>query len=254
MSDYKRNYFNFMQINGKYFLTNDTGKFVFLNKDEFQKLINNDLDEAPELVNKLKQGYFIYDIHKELFVDEVNAEVRKKKSYLFEGTQLHILILTKECNQKCIYCQASASNNSMNNQYMSEEIAERAIDIAFQSPSRNLTFEFQGGEPLLNFPVLKHIVEYVNAKNINIQRNISFNLVSNVTILEKHMLEYLVSNNVNICTSLDGDKELHKRNRPCNVKGYYEIIKQNIAKINELGSSSARPFYKVQAIQTNHKT
>lgn len=250
MNDYKKNYFNFKQMNDKYLLTNDTGRFLFLNKDEFQRLINNNINDYQELVNKLKQGHFIYDKHKELFVDEVNAEVRIRKGYLFEGTQLHIFILTKECNQKCIYCQASASDQYDSQYYMSEKTAERAVDIAFQSPSRNLNFEFQGGEPLLNFPMLKHIVEYSNTKNTENQRNITFNLVSNLILLDAEMLDFLVNNNVSICTSLDGDEVLHKLNRPSDVKGYYGIIKRNIAKINEMGSQSGNPFYKVQAIQT----
>lgn len=250
MSDFKKNYFNFKQINDKYLLTNDTGRYIFLKNDEFRLLMDNRLDDDQELVNRLKQGYFIYDKHRELFVDEVKAEVRKKKGYLFEGTQLHIFILTKECNQKCIYCQASALNHFDSRYYMNDETAERAVDIAFQSPSRNLNIEFQGGEPLLNFPVLKHIVEYTNAKNVDNQRNISFNLVTNLILLDDEMLDFLVSNNVSICTSLDGDEALHKFNRPCDIKGYYEIIKRNIARINEVGSQCNNQFHKVQAIQT----
>lgn len=250
MSGYYKNYFNFKQMKDKYLLTNDTGRFVFLNRDEFQKLVDNQLDDDQELVNKLKQGYFIYDMHKELFVDEVKAEVRNKKGYLFEGTQLHIFILTKECNQKCIYCQASASNQYDSQYYMSEETAERAVDIAFQSPSRNLNFEFQGGEPLLNFSVLKHIVEYTNTKNIDYQRNITFNLVSNLILLDDEMLDFLVSNNISICTSLDGDEVLQKLNRPCDTDGYFGFIKCNIVRISEMGSQCDKPFYKAQAIQT----
>jgi His-Xaa-Ser repeat-associated upstream radical SAM protein len=249
MSCYHKNYFNFKLLNDKYLVTNDTGRFVFLDGNEFQKLINDGFDD-PELIDKLKKAYVIYDKHRELFVDEVSAEVRKQKAFLFEGTQLHIFILTKECNQKCIYCQASASHHSDNSLYMSKEIAEKAVDIAFQSHSRNLSFEFQGGEPLLNFPVLKHIVEYVNTKNMDGKRIITFNLVSNLIILNDEMLEFLLQNNVSICTSLDGDEALHKTNRPCQVKEYFKTIKQNISQINEMGSKYGNQFGKVQALQT----
>lgn len=59
-----------------------------------------------------------------------------------------------------IYCQATANLGNNSKKIMSKETAERAVDIAMQSPSQSLTFEFEGGEPLMNFETLKHIVKY----------------------------------------------------------------------------------------------
>lgn len=253
MHNYEMNYFNFKQFGDKYLLTNDTGRFIFLCNDEFQMLVNNNLSDNQELINKLISGRFIFNKHKELFVDEVLPEVRKQKNYLFGGTQLHIFILTKDCNQKCIYCQASAKDHFFNDSNMSKEIAERAVDLALQAPSRNLAFEFQGGEPLLNFTVLKHIVEYTKGKNRDNQKNITFNLVSNLIALDDDMLDFLVNNKVSICTSLDGNEYLHKINRPCDIEDYHKIIKNNISKINNISSDGDGLFGKVQAIQTTTK-
>lgn len=188
----KRYYFNFKEFDSDYLLTNDTGRFAFVSKTDFQKLIDSKFADSDELLNKLVDNYFVYNSRREIFVDNVSFEVRKQKSYLFEGTQLHIFILTKNCNQKCIYCQASANcENDLENN-MTIETAEKAVDIAFQSPSKDLTFEFQGGEPLLNFTVLKHIVEYTQFKNTNKEKNITFNLVSNLIALDKYMLDFLL--------------------------------------------------------------
>ena len=253
MCNCKMNHFNFKELGDKYLLTNDTGKFILLCKDEFQKLIQNDLNNNEELRNRLIRKLFVFDKHKELFVDEVYPEVRRQKGYLFGGTQLHIFILTKDCNQKCVYCQASALGHSFNDSNMSKETAERAVDLAFQSPSRNLNFEFQGGEPLLNFPVLKHIIEYTKSKNADNQREITFNLVSNLIALDENMLDFLVSNKVSICTSLDGHEYLHKQNRPCDINDYYKVIKNNINQINKVSSDINSSFGRVQAIQTTTK-
>lgn len=62
-----------------------------------------------------------------------------------------------------MYCQAQ-NGNEIPNGFMTEEIAERAVDVALTSPNDNLSFEFQGGEPLANFSVIKHIVEYTELK------------------------------------------------------------------------------------------
>lgn len=72
-------------------------------------------------------------------------------------------VVTNSCNLKCVYCQAQ-NGNEIPNGFMTEEIAERAVDVALTSPNDNLSFEFQGGEPLANFSVIKHIVEYTELK------------------------------------------------------------------------------------------
>lgn len=247
------NYFNFKELADCFLLTNDTGRFIFLNKKEFRQFVNNSSDIEEDLLHKLSDRYFITNMHKELFVNEVAVEVRRRKGYLFEGTQLHIFVLTGNCNQKCIYCQASANENPYSSKCMTPEIAEKAVNIAFQSPSKNLTIEFQGGEPLLNFEVLKHIIEYTYVKNMNSQKNINFNLVSNLISLNDDMLNFLVENKVNISTSLDGHEFLHKLNRPSIIPDYYNKIKRNILRINDASLKNSFSIGKVQAIQTTTK-
>ena len=73
-----------------------------------------------------------------------------------------------------MYCQASTDLDRHTK--MTLETAERAVDIALQAPSHFLTFEFQGGEPLMNFETLRHIVEYTKAQQTD--KEIEFSLVS----------------------------------------------------------------------------
>lgn len=253
MANYNINYFNFKQFDDKYLLTNDSSKFIFVNKDEFHRLVQNEDLNDDELLSKLKDKHFIFDGHKELFVDKTSHVVRKQKAFLFEGTQLHILVLTKECNQRCVYCQASSLNSPLEKENMTYEIAEKAIDIIFQSPSQNLTIEFQGGEPLINFPTLKHIVEYVKIKNSEINKNITFNLVSNLIEINDDSTNFLIDNEINICTSLDGNKYLHMLNRPCAISDYFDRLVSNINKINSSYFKKLNQNKVVQAIQTTTK-
>ena len=157
---YKLNHFNFNKRKNKYILTNDIGRYSFLKKEELLNLVKRKpLNEnlKKELIDKS----FIYDVDNEIFAQELSPVLRCRKQYIFSATSLHIFVVTKNCNFNCIYCQAGNlnENESFN---MNKDIAKKAVDIALQSPNRLLNFEFQGGEPLLNFEIIKYIVEYSN--------------------------------------------------------------------------------------------
>lgn len=207
---YKLNYFNFKERENNYLITNDWGRFAFLEKEDFFKLTKK--QELPtKIKDELLEKGFIYDIDEEIFATEMATKLRRTKEYLLVPTTLHIFVVTKNCNFNCIYCQAG--NLSQNNNYnMSIETAKKAVDIALQSPSDYLTFEFQGGEPLLNFETIRYIIEY--SKSVNNGKYIDYNLVSNLTLLTDEMIEFFKENNVSICTSIDGDRELQNINRP----------------------------------------
>lgn len=115
---------------------------------------------------------------------------------------------------------------------MNYEIAEKAVDIALQSPTKCLTFEFQGGEPLLNFNVIKHIVEYAECKKEN--HIIEYNIVSNLTLITNEIISFLVQYKFGVSTSVDGSKALHNVNRPFKGGGgTYDRLLQVIARLRE---------------------
>jgi len=248
----RTNYFNYRKLGDKYLLTNDLGRFIFINEKQFSSFVNSNEIISNELYLKLKENYFIYE-NRELFVEDASLELKKYKNYLMEGTQLHIFVLTTYCNLSCIYCQASASNNHNDtgaSKFMSSDVAESAVDFALKSESDDLMFEFQGGEPLANFNILKHIVEYANEKNKRLHKRITYNLVSNLTIITVDMIKFLVDNKVVICTSIDGPEMIHNSNRVYSQENCLEIIKKNMLIINEYKDSN---FNCIQAIQTTTK-
>ena len=191
---YKINYFNFKERKNNYLITNDIGEYTFLSKENFYKLMKKELfdeETEKELVNK----GFIYKINEELFTDEMATKLRKQKEYLLVPTTLHIFVVSKECNFNCIYCQAGNLSQKKNYK-MSKETAKRAVDIALESPSDYLTFEFQGGEPLTNYEVIKYIIEY--SKEISKEKHIEYNLVSNLVMLTDEMIDFFIENEVSI--------------------------------------------------------
>lgn len=239
---YKLNYFNFKENENSYLITNDLGKYMFISKDDFADMVRKkklNLDLSKNLIEK----GFIFEENEEVFATNQAMQLRKEKEYLFVSTTLHIFVVSKNCNFSCIYCQAGNLNQN-NNYKMSKETAKKTVDVALQSPNNYLTFEFQGGEPLTNFDVIKYIVEY--SKSVCGNKKIEYNLVSNLTLLTDEMIEFFVRNNVSICTSIDGNKDLQNINRPyINKDSYCETVKQ-IKKLQEKN-------IKVNAIETTTK-
>ena len=125
------------------------------------------------------------------------------------------------------------------------EMAEKAVDIALQSPTKYLSFEFQGGEPLLNFNIIKHIVEYTEEHKG--YHEIKYNVVTNLTLITDEILDFFVKNDFGISTSVDGPEYLHNSNRPfSDGSGTFEQVKAAIYRVREKG-------LRVGAIQTTTK-
>lgn len=226
---YKLNYFNFKENKNNYLITNDIGKYNFLSKQDFKDLIQRK-ELTPELKHELIENGFIYEGNEEIFASNQAMKLRRAKEYLLVPTTLHIFVVSKNCNFNCIYCQAG-NLNQKENYNMSKETAKKAVEIAMESPSRYLTFEFQGGEPLMNFETIKYIIEY--SKSISNGKYIEYNLVSNLTLLTDEMIEFFIDNEVTICTSIDGNRELQNKNRPYkNADSYQETINK-IKKLKE---------------------
>src|SRR5690606_24724816 len=108
-----------------------------------------------ELESRLAEKNFIRD---RLDVDAVRERLRYRKRFLNYGPILHIMVVTLRCNETCVYCHASRANMDQVQTDMSRDTAEKSVNLALQSTAPRITIEFQGGEPLANFPVVKHII------------------------------------------------------------------------------------------------
>lgn len=227
------NYFNFEKFNNSILITNDFGKYAFLTVDEFKQLLTNDYKSNYELNRRLEDNLFVFDSSQLAFSEKTGYRYIDSKNYLFNSTALHIFVVTNACNQSCVYCQAQ-KGGCVANGMMSKEIAKKAVDLALQSPSKVLNFEFQGGEPLMNFEVIKYIVEY--SKNVCSSKRINYSLVSNLTLLTEEVIEFIRQNNISLSTSIDGDETIHNINRPYrNEDGTYKDVIKKVEYIKESG-------------------
>ena len=229
----KLNYFNFKEFRGEVLLTNDLGRYVFLKPTVFKRFLSGELDESSAEGQALINAGIAYTETGLEFLERNKWDLLNAKRHMATATSLHIFVVTTACNMNCIYCQAN-NGTSTPNCYMNERTAEKAVDIALQSPEYSLSFEFQGGEPLLNSPVIKHIIEYAEEKKQG--KDIKYNVVSNLTLLTDEMLDFLEDHHVSISTSVDGNEMLHNMNRPYKAGGgTFGKVREEIRKIKDRG-------------------
>lgn len=230
------NYFNFKPFGDKVLLTNDLGRFMFLDQDEFEKLMTKKVPEDSSLCQDLEEKGFIYTGSKLSFIEKFYLPYQEAKNYAFQPTSLHIFVLTTYCNMNCIYCQAS-SPESIRHYTMDKETARKAVDLALSSRNPYLTFEFQGGEPLLNFDTLKFIVEYAEENKSG--KQINYSVVTNLTCLTEEMADYFANKGISVSTSLDGDAVLHNANRPFpDGSGTYDKVAAKLEILQKRGISA----------------
>lgn len=209
--NYLINNYRIKRFGKKILVVTDDGSWLFLDRGDFKLLRLNKVKENQRLFRLLEEKGIIID---KKSIGKVLDRVRKKYDFLWQGTALHIVIPTLRCNQKCIYCHASSKSIEARDYDMDKKTAKRVVDFIFQSPSYYITIEFQGGEPLLRFDIIKHIIEYAQKVNKNYQKRLLFSLVTNFSLMDEEKLDYLIKNRVGICTSLDGHEFLHNKNRP----------------------------------------
>lgn len=229
MADFQINNYRYRETGGKFIVTSDSGNWLFLSKEELASLKKEDFSENDELFQKLKnKGIILMESN---VLREIN-DIRNRSASCFQGVSLHIVIPTLKCNHRCVYCHAGVSSSCSED--MTEDTAKKIVDFIFQSPSKQITIEFQGGEPLLRFDLIKFIINYAKQKNLSGGKDLLFTVVSNLSLIDDEKLKFLADNDISICTSLDGPKEIHDFNRKfLGGKSSYDLVSSGINKVNE---------------------
>jgi len=203
-------FFRFGRVAGKVIVTNDAGQWALLEPAVFEDLLAGRIAPGHPQHQALSQRGILRD---GVSLDEMAERMRRKKAHVGQGPHLHIVITTLRCNQTCKYCHASRAPMNRTDTDMSLETAKRVVDLAMQSTSPYINFEFQGGEPTLNMEALELVVGYSREKNRHENKDLEHSVVTNLTAMSERVANWLVDNDVLICTSLDGPEELHNFNR-----------------------------------------
>jgi His-Xaa-Ser system radical SAM maturase HxsB len=201
---------NSRRLGGRIVITNDAGEVALLSEADYARYLSGTFSDEEPLGKELVDKEFVRD---RLDFPRMAERWADRRLMNWGGTNVHTIVLTQRCNFKCVYCHASVVGPDAAGHDMTPEIARRVVDLIFESPSPALMVEFQGGEPLLNWPVLKFIVRYARKKNALAKRLLHFSLISNFSMLDDEKIAWLADNEVTFCTSLDGPADVHNRNR-----------------------------------------
>ena len=211
------------------------------------------LEQAPlsreNLVSRLcSDGHSSHEI--EECIDELheirairNGEKEYEKSEpLPEKFPLQTMVLnvTNQCNLSCQYCyefgEDKIATPAGKPKFMDWETARSSVDYLFAESEgrKSVHITFFGGETLMNFPLLKQVVEYSRVKAAERQVKIDFSLTTNATLLSPAIIEYLAENAVGVTVSMDGPKEMQDKFRVfSNGRGSYDIIKPKVQSLLE---------------------
>lgn len=225
--------FNFARLDQRYLLSNDAGEYYLLDRDTLEELVHGRLDANSDTYRDLRARHFLYDDTSDAAIDLLALKIRTRNAPVREFTGLHIFVVSLRCDYSCPYCQVSRQSADKNEYDMDQETAERGLEFVFRSPSPSLKIEFQGGEPLLNFPMIKFIVEEAERINEREGRNLQFVIATNLTFVSDEILAFCEEHEIYISTSLDGPKELHDANRPRPGKDGHKRTREGIERVRE---------------------
>ncbi|MBO6137998.1 MAG: thioether cross-link-forming SCIFF peptide maturase [Lachnospiraceae bacterium] len=209
-----------------------------------------EIREAASELRELKEdGTLFTEDSYENYVKEF-AEKRHAEPVV-KAMCLHI---AHDCNLRCKYCFAEEGEYHGRRGMMSFEVGKAALNYLMDhSGSRvNLEVDFFGGEPLMNYDVVKKLVEYGRSKEKEKNKKFRFTLTTNGMLLNDEVLEFANRECSNLVLSIDGRQEIHDRMRPtANGKGSYELI---LPRFKKAAESRKQTNYYVRGTYTHYNT
>jgi len=188
-----------------------------------------ELEEAIAETNQLANNEVLFteDIYEKYITDF------KSRKTVVKAMCLHI---AHDCNLACKYCFAEEGEYHGRRALMSYEVGKKALDFLISNSGNrvNLEVDFFGGEPLMNWDVVKQLVEYGRSMETKLNKKFRFTLTTNGVLLNDEIMEFCNKEMANVVLSLDGRQEINDANRPFrNGRGSYELIVPKFQKFAE---------------------
>ncbi len=211
-------------------------KMIYQIMDTFDG--TNDAAVMAKLADSYKQEELaeaLEELHKliemqQLFAPDIDVPPTFKEEGLVKSL---CLMVAHDCNLRCKYCFADTGDFGHDRELMSKEVGEVAVEYIIKNsgPRRHCEIDFFGGEPLMNMPVVEHVVSYVRKREQETGKVFKLTLTTNGVLLNDERIKYFNDNNISLVLSLDGRKEVHDNMRP-NVggKGSYDTALKNFQK------------------------
>ncbi len=173
------------------------------------EITQEDIFECYEQIEELKNAGKLFA--PDTF-EPMAGELKNKTRGVVKALCIHI---AHTCNLNCAYCFASQGNYQGERALMSYEVGKRALDFLIENSGtrKNLEVDFFGGEPLMNFEVVKQLVAYARSVEKQHGKNFRFTLTTNGILIDDDVIDFANKEMSNVVLSLDGRKEIHDRYR-----------------------------------------
>lgn len=210
-----------------------------------KKYSTQDIDDAMSDIQELidAEELFTRDVYRDFVMDF------KKRKTVVKALCLHI---AHDCNLACRYCFAEEGEYHGRRALMSYEVGKKALDflIANSGNREHLEVDFFGGEPLMNWDVVKRLVEYGRSQEEAHHKKFRFTLTTNGVLLNDEVMEFCNREMSNVVLSLDGRRDVNDKMRPFrNGSGSYDLI---VPKFQKFADSRKQMNYYVRGTFTRN--
>lgn len=212
---------------GDFFLSGFAGDYAFLGKDDFRAFVLNGLIPKSKAFIELESKKLITTGSRAARIMTASG-LLSRKAFTFSGPRLHIVVMTRGCNCHCDYCHASSYPPGEQAPQMTMSVAAATARTIMSSPSREITVEFQGGEPVLAWETIRFMVEYIRLLNVKAGKAICFVLCTNLLYLDQKMIDYIAKRGIEVSTSLDGPADLHDLHRHLPKGSAHDLFMKNL--------------------------
>ncbi|MGY3230309.1 His-Xaa-Ser system radical SAM maturase HxsB [Luteibacter sp. HA06] len=195
-------------------VSNLAGDWMTCDHSELEQLIRGTLDPSHPIVADALGRFLVIGNADRSSLAPLISQMRTRKGYLASGPRLHIFVVSLRCHHTCTYCQVSRRPVGDSSFDMGGRAGAMAVERLFEWPSKDLTIEFQGGEPLLNFDRVRALTTAIVERNKTEGRRLRFVIASTLHDLTADQLAFMKEHDFALSTSLDGPDWLHNANRP----------------------------------------
>jgi len=219
--------FQARRLKGAWFLSNPAGGWLMVNDDEYEHLLS--VAVPWTLFRKAEQRHLILtEANMESFFDSY----RRWTTPHFRHPTHHIIVSTLRCNLACTYCHVAVVAPSSGPEYdLTTATADAILEFALNSKAEAQSFEFQGGESLLNKDVLFHAIPRIKDAYRAAGKDVSISIQTNATLLNDHLAAFFREYDVSLGTSVDGPQSVHDAQRVfVGGRGSYETVTKKAAK------------------------
>ncbi len=239
--------YKFTQGNSKYIYDSNINQIVKVD-DAVYNILPFDMDridkenllpEMREALNEIEEYRKEYNLFRPKKAQRIYIDFEDVKKKLNSNIHHLILNVTDRCNMRCKYCVYGEyyKIGSTRRCTMSWKTAKRAIDFLLEKSelTRNFIVGFYGGEPLLEFELIKKIVLYAKERIKASGKKVRFSITTNGTIIDRDVARFLIDENFSVLISIDGPEDVHDRYRIFrNGKGTWKKINKSLQRIRDI--------------------